>query len=138
MTTVFDGLDVVAFGAVAGVFGEAATIRPRTTVGGVNGSPAADPDRAVVALAAPLAVFDQDLHGVAPRSAWDARAIERLREVGATLTVEVLLAAVGYEPVAGDLVERPARGLVYAVVAPAARKGASVVLGLAVAGTLSA
>ena len=134
--SVFDRLERLAFGPVRRLVGEAATIRPMTRVGGVNGAAGIDSVRPVVTLVAPRAVFDEAIEAVQSTNAWDSRALERLREIGASLTIEFAAEDVGFDLVAGDRVDRPATGDILTVVGLVARSGASVTLGLARAGRL--
>jgi len=134
--SVFDRLERLAFEPVRRLVGEAATIRPMTRVGGVNGPVGVDPARPVVMLAAPRAVFDEAIEAANAPNAWDSRALDRLRELGANLTIEFAAEDVGFDVVAGDRVDRPATGDILTVVGLVARSGASVTLGLARAGRL--
>lgn len=134
--SVFDRLERLAFGPVRRLVGEAATIRPMTRIGGVNGTVGVDPLRPVVALAAPLAVFDEAIEVMQSTNAWDSRALDRLREIGASLTLEVAVGDIGYDLVVVDRVDRPNTGDILTVVGLVARSGASVTVGLAKAGRL--
>lgn len=123
-----------AFAVVQRTFGEAAVVRPMTTVGGVNGEPAVDGARAVMTVA--QAIFRAPVADVAERNdrrPWDSRTMERLSFGGAVMTVKLALADIVAEPQTGDLVERPATGEVFSVVAVTERTRVNVTLGLALA-----
>lgn len=131
MTTAFGDLAATAFANVLATFGEPAVIRPMTTGQSPNGLAEADESRTVIEL--PRAVFRRQVEEVTARSPYDPRALERLRSVGAEITVKVPLAGLPYHPRIGDRVERPETGEVFSVVAPQSQTRASLTLRLAIA-----
>jgi hypothetical protein len=131
VTSVFEPAAERASAVVAETFGEPAIIRPMTTGASPNGLAEADEGRAVIEL--PRAVFRRQVEEVTARSPYDPRALERLRSVGAEITVKMPLAGLPYHPRIGDRVERPETGEVFSVVAPQSQTRASLTLRLAIA-----
>lgn len=131
MPVAFAAAAAKGFAAVQGTFGEVAVVRPMTTGADVEGRPVQDSGRAVMTVAA--AVFRAVVEQEPVRNPWDSRAMERLQEIGATMSVKFALAELAYEPVAGDVVERSAAGERYSVIGPVARTRVNVTFGLALA-----
>lgn len=135
MPVAFASAAARASAVVQGTFGEAAVVRPMSSGVDLNGRPEPDPDRAVLPIA--FAVFREVVEDKINRNPWDSRAVERLQEIGAALSVKFAVADLSrpsaFEPVAGDVVERTATGVRYSVIAPVARTRVNVTFGLALA-----
>lgn len=129
MPAAFSAAAAKGFAVVQRTFGEAAVVRPMTTGADVDGRPVADAGRAVLTVVG--AVFREVIEERVVRNPWDARTLDRLQDIGAQMTVK-LPTGLAYEPVAGDIVERPGEGVAYSVIAPVARTRVNVTLGLAI------
>jgi|GEM_PF-2733784 len=97
-------------------FGEPIVYRPMRRTG-PNSAYEVDPNRPVrTAISGAFTEVPEDLD--AEGSAYVARADQRLRHSSAQVAVLIRVADLGYEPAAGDKVERTEKGTVYSTGAP--------------------